>query len=72
MSPSSIANSSGLRSRKVDHKKYLQVYRYGDLDDFDEEANVSRITQNINTGVEKEEEEVSLLKFCFLITRYST
>jgi enhancer of polycomb-like protein len=61
--------SSGLRSRKVDFKKGLSVYRHGDLDDFDEVANVARIAQNINTGVEKEEEEVFLVLFTLLNAR---
>ncbi len=50
------SNSAGLRSRKIDHKKALYVFRSADLED--EAATINRALLNISTGVEKEEEEV--------------
>jgi hypothetical protein len=50
-------SSSALRSRKLDPKKPLGVYRYDQVTDLDEAA--SRAIPRIATGVEKEEEEVT-------------
>lgn len=52
-------SNAGLRSRKVDHKKPLAVYRQTDLADLEDATNITRTLHNISTGVEKEEEEVS-------------
>lgn len=53
-----IANSAGLRSRKVDLKKALAVIRFDTVGDPEELAAMSRLTANVSTGVEKGEEEV--------------
>ncbi|KAJ3187985.1 Enhancer of polycomb-like protein 1 [Gaertneriomyces sp. JEL0708] len=49
--------TAGLRSRKVDTKKPLAVYRYHEVPDLDIEASTQRALPQVNTGVEKEEEE---------------
>jgi len=46
------------RSRKIDYRRALPVFRATELPDLDETAN-SRAIPVIATGVEKEEEEVS-------------
>jgi hypothetical protein len=48
----------GNRSRKIDHKKGINIYRYDDLTDLEENA-PQRISAVVATGVEKEEEDVS-------------
>jgi hypothetical protein len=53
-----ISNSAGLRSRKVDLKKPLAIIRFDTVKDPDELADMSRLQSNVNTGVEKGEEEV--------------
>ncbi|KAJ3397916.1 Enhancer of polycomb-like protein 1 [Lobulomyces angularis] len=50
-------HSGGLRSRKVDFKKGLNVHRQDDLPDLDESNSLNRSNAVIATGVEKEEEE---------------
>jgi hypothetical protein len=49
---------SGLRSRKVDPKRAMQVVRFDQVDDLDESSMIHRAIPQISTGVEKEEEEV--------------
>ncbi|KAJ2080782.1 Enhancer of polycomb-like protein 1 [Coemansia sp. RSA 988] len=49
-----MANAQRFRARKVDSKRQLPVYRATDLDDLDDDDN--RQTDNIETGVEKDEE----------------
>ncbi|KAJ2996704.1 hypothetical protein HDV02_006264 [Globomyces sp. JEL0801] len=61
---SAIATSSGLRSRKVDHRKQMPVYRYDQLLDLDEIN--SRTLSKVTTGVEKEEEEEHHLQAALL------
>ncbi|KAJ3288060.1 Enhancer of polycomb-like protein 1, partial [Borealophlyctis nickersoniae] len=51
------AGNSGLRSRKVDLKKALPVYRYTEVIDLDETSAINRAIPQVATGVEKEEEE---------------
>ncbi|KAI9094350.1 enhancer of polycomb-like-domain-containing protein [Phlyctochytrium arcticum] len=48
---------SGLRSRKVDTKKAMPVYRHHEVPDLDESASLNRAILQVATGVEKEEEE---------------
>ncbi|ORX99523.1 hypothetical protein K493DRAFT_406218 [Basidiobolus meristosporus CBS 931.73] len=45
------------RSRKIDDKRPLPVYRASEIPDFDEVANTQRSVPQVETGVEKEEEE---------------
>ncbi|KAJ2615317.1 Enhancer of polycomb-like protein 1 [Coemansia sp. RSA 1365] len=49
-----MANAQRFRARKVDSKRQLPVYRATDLDDLEDDDN--RQTDNIETGVEKDEE----------------
>ncbi|KND00735.1 uncharacterized protein SPPG_03851 [Spizellomyces punctatus DAOM BR117] len=49
--------TAGLRSRKVDVKKALLVYRYHEVPDLDESSSLNRAILQVATGVEKEEEE---------------
>ncbi|RKO90477.1 enhancer of polycomb-like-domain-containing protein [Blyttiomyces helicus] len=56
MAPSA-QTSSGLRSRKVDYKRLLPVYRFSEVTDIDETSAVNRTIPLLATGVEKEEEE---------------
>lgn len=51
------AAGSGLRSRKVDPKRRMQIYRFDQVDDLDESQSISRNIPQVATGVEKEEEE---------------
>jgi hypothetical protein len=52
------ASFGSLRSRKVDWKKPLPVFRWSECLDLDETASINRSIPAIATGVEKEEEEV--------------
>ena len=61
MPSAQASGSAGLRSRKIDFKKSLAVFRFTDLDDIDEDNALNRTIPTIATGVEKEEEEVTLL-----------
>ncbi|KAJ3034895.1 Enhancer of polycomb-like protein 1 [Rhizophlyctis rosea] len=61
--------NSGLRSRKVDHKKSLPVYRYHEVPDFDETSSINRAIPTIATGVEKEEEEEHHLQAALIATQ---
>ncbi|KAI8913284.1 enhancer of polycomb-like-domain-containing protein [Gorgonomyces haynaldii] len=56
--PSSQANgSAGLRSRKIDYKRPLFVYRFDEIDDLEVDALGTKAIPLVSTGVEKEEEE---------------
>lgn len=46
------------RSRKLEHNRPLQIFRYDDAVDIDEYDNHMRAAPMIATGVDKEEEEV--------------
>lgn len=46
------------RQRKLDFKRPLPIKRWTEIRDIDEEALNHRPTFDVNTGVEKEEEEV--------------
>ncbi len=61
-------NAAGLRSRKVDFKKPLLVFRLEDIPVKDQSAVLSRNIPIFATGVEKEEEEVCLLLCCSTYT----
>ncbi len=54
----STPNAAGLRSRKVDFKKPLLVFRLEDIPEKDQGSVLSRNIPIFATGVEKEEEEV--------------
>jgi hypothetical protein len=58
MSSTVHLTGAGIRSRKLEHKKGLSVYRYDDLPDLEENAS-QRISAVVTSGVEKEEEDVS-------------
>lgn len=60
MSSTIQLTGGGLRSRKIDHKKPLAVYRHYDIPDLDENAAINKIASVVATGVEKEEEDVYL------------
>ena len=49
-----------LRTRKVDHKRCVQVFRLHEIPDLEEANNaVQRSVAAVETGVEKDEESVS-------------
>jgi hypothetical protein len=58
MSSTVHLTGAGLRSRKIDHKKGISIYRYDDLPDL-EENTTQKISAVVTTGVEKEEEDAS-------------
>ena len=52
---------SALRSRKIDPKKPMGVLRFDQVDEFEDLSVINRSLTKVSTGVEKEEEEVTLL-----------
>ena len=48
------------RSRKLEYNRPLQIFKYDDAVDIDDYDNPMRAVPLIATGVDKEEEEVSL------------
>ncbi|KAJ3024110.1 Enhancer of polycomb-like protein 1 [Thoreauomyces humboldtii] len=50
-------SGAGLRSRKIDAKRPIPVYRYHEVPDLDQSASLNRAILQVATGVEKEEEE---------------
>lgn|ERR1043166_897654 len=63
----STINRKSFRHRKVDNKKPLRIYTPGEINE-DDCIPVSRAGIEIETGVEKEEEEVRFT--CFLVKMY--
>jgi len=59
----SYKSGTKFRSRKIDNKRPLAVYRSSELSDLNELTNLSRAAPMVATGVEKEEEEVWLIIF---------
>jgi len=57
MSSTLQLQGGSLRSRKIDHKKSLPVFKQYDIPDLEEHASNNRITNTVSTGVEKEEED---------------
>ncbi|ORX60206.1 hypothetical protein BCR36DRAFT_342692 [Piromyces finnis] len=53
----SYKSGTKFRSRKIDNKRPLAVYRSSELQDLNELTNLSRAAPMVATGVEKEEEE---------------
>ncbi|KAJ2015714.1 hypothetical protein GGI06_003246 [Coemansia sp. S85] len=53
-----MVNAQRFRARKVDLKRPLPVFRAADLDDLEDDDN--RHVDAIETGVEKDEEAVSM------------
>jgi hypothetical protein len=49
------------RSRKLDFNRALPVYRYDEVDDFEEFEEPTRSVTRVATGVDKEEEDVRLV-----------
>jgi hypothetical protein len=59
------------RSRKIDLKRGLPIHRVWDIADLDENSFINRAIPTVETGVEKEEEEVidkAILKDNFIIS----
>ncbi|KAJ2351151.1 Enhancer of polycomb-like protein 1 [Coemansia sp. RSA 2618] len=54
-----MVNAQRFRARKVDFKRALPVYRASDLEDLEDDDN--RQTDTIETGVEKDEEAVTVI-----------
>lgn len=58
------------RSRKLEYNRSLAVYRYDEVNDFDDYDEPIRSVAQVATGVDKEEEEVlidllrSFVTFC--------
>lgn len=52
-------NARAYRQRKVGIKTVMPIYFERDIPDFDEEASLQRTVPLVESGVEKEEEEVS-------------
>jgi len=71
--PNSTINRKSFRHRKVDNKKPLRIYTPGEINEEDC-IPVSRAGIEIETGVEKEEEEVrftvSLLKMYYVVLKF--
>ena len=69
----STINRKSFRHRKVDNKKPLRIYTPGEINEEDC-IPVSRAGIEIETGVEKEEEEVcftvSLLKMYYIVLKF--
>lgn len=65
------AGGAKFRSRKIDYRKALHVFRASELPDIDEVSS-HRSVPIIATGVEKEEEEVCsaplIYRFCSLVS----
>ena len=59
----SYKSGTKFRSRKIDNKRPLHVYRSSELQDLNELTNLSRAAPMVATGVEKEEEEVWLINY---------
>jgi enhancer of polycomb-like protein len=57
-----MSKAKSFRSRKVDAKRPLPVYRASEIPDLDEGLNAQRAVPIIETGVEKEEETVGYLR----------
>jgi hypothetical protein len=57
MPSANVVGSGGLRSRKIDFKKNMQVFKYTEVDDIVESVE-HRLLPVVSTGVEKEEEKV--------------
>ena len=55
--PNSTINRKSFRNRKIDTKKTLRIYTPGEINEEDL-VPISRAGLEIETGVEKEEEEV--------------
>ena len=53
--PTNNQSGGSLRSRKLDNKKRLAVFKFNQVTDL-EESTITK--QQVTTGVEKEEEEV--------------
>jgi hypothetical protein len=51
--------AKSFRSRKVDAKRPLSVYRASEIPDLDENLSAQRSVPLVDTGVEKDEETVS-------------
>ena len=70
----STINRKSFRHRKVDNKKPLRIYTPGEINE-DDCIPVSRAGIEIETGVEKEEEEVrftvSLLKLYYTVLKFN-
>ena len=60
-------NSSSLRSRKVDFKKPLLVFRLEDIPLSEQNSILERNIPTFATGVEKEEEEVFLFYIYMMV-----
>jgi hypothetical protein len=56
------------RSRKLEHNRPLQIFRYDDTVDIDDYDNHMRSAPMIETGVDKEEEEVIIAAFLDFLT----
>lgn len=54
------------RSRKLDFSKTLAVYRFNEIDEFDDYDEPLRSVVQVATGVDKEEEDV--LIFCIVLS----
>lgn len=52
------------RSRKLDFNKALAVYRFNEIDDFDDYDEPLRSVVQVATGVDKEEEDVCFALLC--------
>ncbi|KAJ3040400.1 Enhancer of polycomb-like protein 1 [Rhizophlyctis rosea] len=69
--PPGPTNASGLRSRKVDFKKSLTVYRWNEID-LNDTTPLNRTQAQVSTGVEKEEEEEHHLQAALYSTTHNT
>lgn len=49
---------NSLRSRKLDYRRQIPVFKHYEVPDLDESASINRSIVQVATGVEKEEEEV--------------
>jgi len=53
-----MSNRKSFRNRKIDNKKPIRIYLEDEITDLDELTGVARSVPVIETGVDKDEEEV--------------